>query len=584
MARKVHWTLASRKFVAYIGVVSSLCAGLVVLQHYCMDHRAGDFITGYCLTDTHMRTVLAAVLTILGLVLTAAVTSAVEAFRTARLAFGINEGVYIAIASQNAQYQIRAIFTRWWAVMLVILLAINAPQSLQTLANLGIHTVGVYVRNRSTAVVYDAVSYYNTTLTETDPADLGTAFSLLNRMRDFRTSATSRLVEGGHGVETSVIRDGYLDVTHIMDGDTTNALKRLETVATISTSCTSGPFSGPLSQVVPSDPASVNWTWVDGTANFAVASVYTLLYETMPDGSVLFNSTLSVPLCSPDPGSSVKCSPFDPDTPVVGRATTCSSTLTVQDQIIIYTISADSVTPVEIVSNVTTVNTPDLADLMVNFADGPETTPEAQTSLAYIGSLSAYYGNFPTGSFNVSQSNILHTKLCAAASLAMSFLWTNYNVSLTAVSMGEDGYIGNAYITNDAPVPLYSIVQLTRISTANAATIAGVIVACACLVSVLGMCYAISSRVNIKPATDTSLAYNADDDFIAKKRALIRFLSNDPIKQREFEFKPENVLYCRDLSLSLPDPNHPSTTSTYHRVDVGYAPGGKLPTPTQDYC
>ena len=583
MVRKVHWTLASRKFVAYMVVVSFLCAGLVMLQHYCMNHREGAFITGYCMTDTHMRTVIAAILTILGLVLTAAVTSAVEAFRTARLATGIPEGVYIAMGSQNAQYQVRAIFTSWWAVMLVILLAINAPQSLQTLSNLAIRTVAVYVRNRSTAVVYDAYSFYNTTVTQTDFADLGTAFGLLNRMRDYRTSATSRLVDGGHGVVTSVIRDGYLDVTHIMDGDGTNALKRLETVATIFTSCSSGPFSGPLSDVVPSNPASVNWTWVDGTANFAVASVYTLLYEIMPDGSVFFNSTISVPLCSPDPGSSVECSAFGPDTPVVGRATTCSSTLVVQDQVIIYTISADSVTPVQLVSNVTTVNTQDLVGLMVSFADSPETAPEAQTSLAYIESLSAYYGNFPTGSFNVTQSNILHTKLCAAASLALSSLWTNYNVSLTEVSMGQDGYIGNADITNDAPVPLYNIVQLTHISTANAATIAGVIVGCACLVSMLGMYYAISSRVNIKPATDTSLLYNADDDVIQRKRALNHELSNDPAKQRELEFRRESMLYCRDFTLTYQNLTNPAKLDEYHRVNVCSVNVGNVPAKSQQY-
>ena len=585
MARKVHWALASRKFVAYMVVVSSLCAGLVVLQHYCMNHRDGDFITSYCLTDTHMRTVLAAVLTILGLVLTAAVASAVEAFRTAKLATGINEGVYIALGSQNAQYQMRAIFTPWWAVMIVILLAVNAPQSLQTLANLGIRTVAVYIRNRSTAVVFDAYSYYNTTVTVTqnDLAELGTAFSVLNKMRDYRTSATSRLTDGGRTVATSVIRDGYVDVTHMMDGDNTNAFKRVETVATISTTCTSGPFSGPLSEVVPSDPASVNVTWVDGTANLASATVYTLLYETMPDGSVFFNSTLSEPLCSPDPGSSVECSPFGPDTPVVGTATTCSSTLLVQDQIIIYTLSADSVTPVQLVSDKTTVNIQDLADLMVGFADSPESAPEATSSLVYIQSVGAYYASYPTGAFNVSGSNVVHSKLCASASLAMELLWANYNTSLIKASMGLDGYVGNADITNDAAVPLYNVMQLTHISTANAVIIAGVVVGCTCLVSVLGMCYAITSRINIKPATDSSLLYNADAAIWEAKQLLALCLSNDPAKQRELEFRRESMLYCRDYFVTSLNPNDPAKLDEYHRVNVCSHDVGQAPTKSQQY-
>ena len=45
--------------------------------------------------------------------------------------------------------------------MLVIILCTNAPNLIQTLANLGITPARVYVRNNSTAHLSDAYSYYN---------------------------------------------------------------------------------------------------------------------------------------------------------------------------------------------------------------------------------------------------------------------------------------------------------------------------------------------------------------------------------------------------------------------------------------
>ena len=576
MARKQGWVLVSRKYVAYMLVVSILCAALVLLQQVCMTHVDGDFITGYCLTDTHMRTVIAAILTLVSIILTAAVTSAVEAYRTTRLFYGINEGAYIAMASQNGKYLLRALLTPWAPIILIIILGVNAPQSLQTLVNLSIRTAGVYVRNRSTASVYNAYSYYNATLTPFNFATLDNAITVMTKMGYYRTSATSKLAGSGHSVMTSVLRDGYLENTRTVDGDVTNAFKRLETVASVSSSCTSSPFEGPLSSVVPFDPASVNITSVEAGLHYASASVYTLLYDVMPDGSILFNSTFSVAICY---SVTSDCSSLSPNTVVAGVAATCLSKLQTQDQNMIYTVSAGTVTPVQLLSNVTTVSAPLLAKLIVSYADSIESTPEAHENPYFTQTIDSFYASFSLGPFNDSLSNIQHTKLCASASIALSYLFSSYGLTSAEFPRGMLGLTGNADLNNTADVPLYNIVQLTHISTADIAVIAGVITGCACLVSVLGMFFAITSVINIKPATDSSLLYNADTALIAKKQALQSYLSNDPDKQRDLEFDASSMLYSRDVSVIYP-------SDTYHRVNVSHAPAPAdgVPTKSQLYC
>ena len=166
MVRKRGCFSVSYMYTVYMVAVTSMCAGLVVLQHFCMNHRDGDFVDSYCLTDSSMRAVLATILTAIVLLLTSLVSSAVESYRSMKLATGINEGVYIAMASQSIKYRVRALFTRWAGAVILIVLCTNAPNLIQTLANLGIKTAGVYVRNSSTANVFNTYSYYNATVTQ----------------------------------------------------------------------------------------------------------------------------------------------------------------------------------------------------------------------------------------------------------------------------------------------------------------------------------------------------------------------------------------------------------------------------------
>ena len=580
---KEKWFFVSYKYMLYVAAVASMCAGLVVLQHYCMNHRDGDFVTGYCLTDSHMRAVLAAILTIVGLVLTSSMTSAVEAYRSAKLASGINEGVYIAMSSHSVKYRLQALLTPWGPAVMFIILCTNAPNSIQTLANLGFKTAGVYVRNNSTALVFDTYSYYNVSVPEAQQyfANLDFAIGVLAKMTAFRSSATSTVVGHGNAVATSLVRDGYLGATVIVLNDVTNALERLETVVTITSTCTIASFSGLLSDAVPATPTAVNLTQILPSLNFATAFIYDVAFEVLSPNAMLFQSSLSEAVCQAD-----TCTTLDPNTNVSSTTTTCSSVLVVQDQDIIYTVGTDSVTPVRLVSNATTVSVSDLGNLMLDYARSVETTPESLSSFDYRIAVLNQYSNFPTGSFGDTQSNVLHTKLCASSSLALNYLWSAYgfNASLDpAQAAALNGLTGNAFKTYDEAVPLYNIVQLTYISTANIAVIAGVITGTACLVSLVGIFFAVTSRVNVKPATDSSLLYNADPALVARKQAFVSELSNDPDGQLALEFSADSVLYCREYAVKYPNPADPGKYDHYCRVNISYDNEGAEPEKSKQY-
>ena len=579
MVRKRRCFPVSYTYILFTLAIASLCAGLVVLQHFCMNHQDGDFIDSYCLTDSHMRAVVAAILTAIGLVLTSAVTSAVESYRSMKLADGINEGVYIAMASQSIKYRLYALATPWAAAVLLIILCTNAPNSIQTLANLGIKTAGVYVRNPSAASVYNAYSYYNATVTQTDFSNLISAVEMLTKMRDYKTSASSTLVNHGAGVVTSVLRDGYLGSVSIFHSDATNAFKRLETVATITSMCTAAPFNGTLAEVVPASPAAVNVTFVLPAENFYAVLIYNVQYAISSSNTLLIRSTFSDPSCNSD-----DCTSLGPETSVNGSTSTCISSLVIQDQDIVFTVGADSVTLVQLHSNDTTVSITDLADLIVGYADSIETTPDAVSNPQYASAVFGIYSTFPAGFFNETYSNILHTKLCASTSLALSFLWTSYEVNASSAASGLTGLVGNAFINFDAFVPLYNIVQITRISTTDVVIIAGVITGAACLVCLLATVFALTSRINVKPATDSSLLYNADPALIARKQALMSELSNDPRGQLALEFRSESVLYCRELAVAFPNSADPSKHDTYCRVNISHSDLGPLPDRSRHYC
>ncbi len=606
---KDPWYRVSLSFVANALLVSFLSAGLVVLQHFCMTHNDGDFVDSYCLTDTKLRTVIAAILTIMGVALTAAVSSAVEAYRTMRLANGINEGVYIAMGSQNIHYQLRAMSTKWAPVMLVIILAFKAPLSIQTLANLGIKTVGVYVRNPSTAQVFNAYSNYSADVQDPIqyplnyvPFKLVNAVSMLAKMRDFRNNGNVTLAEDNRGsITTVVIRDGYVLSGVTRNNDATNAFTRLETVVTVETNCSGSLYSNlsalSVPPVIAHNRVVGNVTFSDTFAEEFAGGFKSSVYH---DHDVLHPGSSLVDIYMGSQIGSILCLPSTcgylsillPDSVVSANVTTCTSRLRIQDQIVIYTVGAETVTPVEVVSNTTTVNITLFANLIAEYANSVESIPsqldDPDNVVGYAQAVYFLYQAFPSGNFdNTTSGNIAHSKICAAVALVLNLLWTSYGPGETdrSVAAGVGGTTGNAFVTYTEPLPLYNIVQLTHISTTVVVIIAGVLAGCAWVVSLLGMVFAIRSRINIKPATDSSLLHTIPMDATSphSKQALGWRPSNDPAKQRELEFRPESMLYCRDVTITYQNPYNPAMLDEYHRINVSSNTGGEVPIKSQTY-
>jgi hypothetical protein len=230
------------------------------------------------------------------------------------------------------------------------------------------------------------------------------------------------------------------------------------------------------------------------------------------------------------------------------------------------------------------VSAGDLATQIAGYAASIETTSAEVDSTVYYGLVADVYISFPGGSFDSSFSSILHAKLCASSSLALQDLFVNYGLDGSNDS-SLLGMVGNAYINNSAAVPLHHLVQLTYISTADIALITGAITGFACLVCAVGMAFAAHSLINVKPATDSSLLYNADPSLIARKQALMSGLSNDPHGQLALEFKADSILYCREVTLdySYPDSADPTKHKTYSRVNISYSSKGAAPNAFDHY-
>jgi hypothetical protein len=183
----------------------------------------------------------------------------------------------------------------------------------------------------------------------------------------------------------------------------------------------------------------------------------------------------------------------------------------------------------------------------------------------------------------VSEANVLHTKLCASASLALKSLWASFINDGSAPAVELDGLQGSAY-DMFTPVPLFNMEQLTYISTASVIIMAGVLTGAACIVGLVGMAFAVTSRINIKPLTDSSLLYNADAALIAAKQDPSKGLSNDPEAQLAHEFSPGTVLHCREFAYEHPAALDAAKSDILCRVNITYNNSGTMPNKCDEYC
>ena len=555
-------------FIIYAAAALGLSAGFIVLQQLCMNHGSNSFVDSTCFSDSHTRALVSVYLTISGYLLVKIFFAAVNAYRVAQLQRGIEEGAYVAMApTAPYRYQARAMTTRWWPAIAVVLALQHAPGLIQPLANLGLTTTSIYVRNNSTALIDGGVGSYNVSAFSADIAlamkegypagafqdlvadGLGLlgAFSVLTQLRGFAGGQGSARAADG-SVSTAVVRANLIISTTIDNVDASNAFKEAGLVATVTAKCAETLLIAPLSELQTSTSQSFNVTSLVNVDTPAASGNETSIivadvnYNVDSPSTVDFNMSYFV-------GGCFDCLPLEPDQALNGTLDRCVARATFAVQDYAFNVASGTVTPLgKAVANDTADIDPDAAGVFTAaYASASFNTTSISTDPNFLYSQLALPTTLPGGLFGTSNSNLLYSTLCTALSQSLGTLWIT-NVGLAGESM-DDTSIHDAYtaVASAAEVlPLYNQQLVTHVPTWTAAVLVGALLGCMIVIGVWGMVWSHLSVINIKDATETALIDNVDDTFIAKKRTA--GASNDPDLQMARAFTDTRgglLLYAR---------------------------------------
>ena len=464
-----------------------------------------------------MRAVVAAIITLSVTTISLALNDATLSLRTYVLSFGINEGLFVALAlSSSIVYKMMAIYrTKWGLIVLFILLLHIAPLSFQTLSSLAIKTVGVYVSNKSTVLVYDAKSYYNVTNLSISPSYIN-ALEMLGDLKKFESSSVSFL--SNEYVVTNVVRDGYVQNTRIIDGDTTDAFHHNETIATVSTSCVSSVFSDTLENYI----SPVSHYILNVYETECGIYIYDLHY-TIADNSILLYSSFAV-------GIATNCSNIT-TAEFLFDVETCDSSIITAEADFIYTISTGYIVPVRVLNSTTTVNIPDLASLITNISISIEVSSLQINQrnveyVEYITGVSDLFAGFDQGLFNNSLGNIVHARTVSSAAIALNTLW-----NLNSLNDAK----------NNADKVVHNIVQIAFFKRVYAYVFSMVIIWFTVIISFLGIIMTYLAPKNTIPNNELALMDNVDATVFEDRRDML----NDPVKQRAYAFN--KTLHARSF-------------------------------------
>jgi hypothetical protein len=488
------------------------------------------------------------------------------------------------MGSNNPYYRLRALNTRWWAVVALVVLGSHVPASLQTVANLFIKTSSVYVMSESTALTYDSYSYYNVTAESIaasaalqggiptlgiathlggvgipNATDLASAFEVLVQGVAFsNTDSSTRTVDGQ--VVTTVVRSNYIVGSTFKTVDISNSIRRPETVAHISSTCSTHNVTFVDLQGVLTS-TSVHFNLSDASTGAGQFLVVVL----DGNGTVLPDSTLSY-RTSALFGECIGC--IGSTGVVVGYSVNCTSTVDFQEEDIIYRLSTGGVTAVGLVNGSTTVQPVVAARFISGFLDAVNNAAIAvgnpQASRALVQGL--VDTEFPQGYFTEGQFNYQHSIVCSAVSQTLGRLWTIAQGPNSTASLSS--------------VPLYSVSLQTYVSSRNMALFASMVIAATLVICALGSWYTHQSPINIKDSTENALIENLTSSAVHRKMG--QCTSNDPAMQLHLAFNHIDglpvTLYCREHKYV------DSNGVDMRKVSVGYEEGGRLPDRRIDYA
>ena len=554
-------------FIASMAGAFVLSAGFIILQQLCMNHATNAFVDSTCLTDSHTRVLVSVYLTASAYLLIKVVFAAVNAYRVAQLQRGIEEGVYIAMTpTAPYKFQARAMATRWWPAIAVVLALQHAPGLLQPLANLGLTTVSVYVRNNSTASIDPGVGSYNaSTFTTAFAADVAgdipvaeiqesleaglgylAAFSVLTQLRGFAGGQGSKRSADG-SITTPIVRSNLVISTAIEDLDASNAFRDTGLVATLTGKCADTLVVAPLIELQSSSSRSFNITEAVklktqiGTGNVTTVVSTDVSFSAGALHSVEFNMTYFVGAC-------VDCMALPSSQILNGTMSACHARVDFGVQDFAFSVASGTVTPLgTAVANDIAQLDPNLAGLFAAaYAGASFDATLISTNPLYLQSLLQLPMDLPGGFFGSSNSNLLYSTLCTAVSQSLGTLW------LLSVADPQNNPDADTYDVYEdvagatGEVALYSLQLVTHVKTRTAAVLVGALLGSMLVVGVWGMVWSHLSAINIKDATETSLVDNIDDSFVAKKRTA--GASNDPDLQMARAFSDDRggmLLFCR---------------------------------------
>ena len=590
MAAKYGFWKVHRAYVSSSVLLCVVGASFMVLQRVCLNNTTDAFVDDYCLSDSNMRTVIAFYLSVFSALPSFMVTTAFDAFRVGQLKYGICEGVYIALATSSPlKYKRKTFFLggKWAALICVVMFLYTIPNALQTVTNPFIYTNSVFVRNKSIARVVPSIQSYDTPEFDATLNQLAqegasafqvekqltflnfeSAFAVLLQVRAFSAGDSSTKSRNGN-VTTNVVRYSYLDSTVVIDGDLSNALRQQDTLATVNTQCSI--TTGVTSRLADLQTPSSQYFNVTALPEDSGESVnITVLFITNFD--FLGNTSNAVMLKATSfLGECAECQPLLASQDVSGNLTTCTSTITFTNQEFIYTVGTGGVMPVRTLDTPTTVAPYTAGILITAYAASADNSvnlfpPNSQ----FVNALLTQYLAYPQGLFEDRIPNLMHNKMCSAASQTLGQLWT--------LALGASSNPDSTALLSD--VPLYNIVLLTHISTRTAAITVGVLITFAVLVCAFGMVCAHQSPINIKTATEDAFIASVDDDYITHKRR--GGASNDPDLQIDCAFAGVTQLYCRAIQSHV-NPNPHSAPNKPNRMILTHNKVGVVPDKQMDY-
>lgn len=563
-------------FVCYVCGAIALAGVLLGLQLGCMNNSQNSFVDQYCLSDNNMRAVVATVLTVTIWFMWTALVDVICSFRTARLSDGIEEGAYVALGSMDYKYCWRCLKTRWCALILLLVFLAYGPGMLQTVLSALIKTVPVYVKSpSSTAIVFDHTSYYNATDVSMPTADLGTATGLLSLLGQFAVGGNSVRDQAKSSVTTTLLRQGFISVVDIKDGDSSNAIRHSETTATLETTCPPPQYLPGLFTDYINSSTIVLWgpTTEDGL-RFAGAYLYELECAEIAQDHLVWHSTVVV--CS-------NCAQYLDDVqPQQILRLTCTTHMTLSIDDIVFTLGTQSIQKLPGTSAAaTTVNTGGFAELIVNASGSIEaasyTLTDESTRYTYNIAMLDLFNTFQQGAFNLAAASFLHSKICAAAANSLNLLWTNYG-TVSIVDGLPTVSNNNNFTLYDKYVPVYSVVQQAYMSTKVSVAFTVCLVSYVALLCAIGIFYTSRAHINVKSVKENSFFSCVDPQCV--QGMIAAGASNCEDAQLDLAFQPNRVMYCSAESATLAANSVP-----VDRIKIGFlrGPPGVYPLKTTMY-